>query len=65
MAVFLYAFDLIEERRAAGLRDQARRLSASQHLLHRSRSVGPTAASEVPTRGERLRYLPQRLALPM
>jgi hypothetical protein len=54
MAVFPYAFDLIEERRAAGLRDQARPLSASQHLLHRRRSVGPTAASEVPTRGERL-----------
>src|SRR5262245_64310263 len=40
-------------------------LSASQHLLHRSRSVGPAAASEVPLRGERLRYLPQRLALPV
>src|SRR5499426_1254916 len=38
-------------------------LSASQHLLHRSRSVGPAAASEVPLRGERLRYLPQRLPL--
>jgi hypothetical protein len=25
-------------------RDQARPLSASQHLLHRSRSVGPAAA---------------------
>jgi len=47
------------------LRDQARPLSASQHLLHRSRSVGPAAARDMTLRGERLRYLPQRLALPM
>ena len=47
------------------MRDQARPLSASQHLLHRSRSVGPAAARDMTLRGERLRYLPQRLALPM
>jgi hypothetical protein len=47
------------------LRDQAPPLFAPQHLLHRSRSVGPAAAREMTLRGERLRYLPKRLALPM
>src|SRR5215831_13252108 len=36
---------------------------AAQHLLHRSRSVGPAAASEVALCGECLGYLPQRLPL--
>jgi hypothetical protein len=40
-------------------------LSASQHLLHRSRSVRLASASEVTLCGEHFRYLPQRLALPM
>src|SRR5262249_30543353 len=38
-------------------------LSASKHLLHRSRRVRLASAREVTFRGERLRYLPQRLPL--
>src|SRR5262249_19535355 len=38
-------------------------LSASQHLLHRSRRVRLASASEVTLRGKRLRDLPQRLSL--
>jgi hypothetical protein len=43
----------------APVRVQARPLPASQHLLHRSRSVGVASTREVPLCGERFRYLPQ------
>src|SRR5215831_12792763 len=49
--------------RREGDRDATRAYPPPKHLLHRSRSVGPAAASEVALSGECLGYLPQRLPL--
>jgi hypothetical protein len=46
------------------LRDRARPLSASQHLLHRSRSVRFAPAREVTLRGERLLSVAASAAVP-
>jgi hypothetical protein len=42
------------------LQDSAASFTASQHLLHRSRSAGLASASKMTSRGQRFRYLPQR-----
>ena len=53
----------ISTHRREGDRDATRAYPPPKHLLHRSRSVGPAAASEVALCGECLGYLPQRLPL--